>query len=102
MTASPSRDAVLVELADLLLDKGIQLESLHAGNHRLLCPECDGGSQGEASLSVTVLEGEGVAMWNCFRATCGWTGGVRATGAPLAAPRNEGSAPVAKAHKVCS
>ena len=31
---------------------------------------------GEKSLSVTIEEGSENAVWNCFRAKCGWTGGV--------------------------
>ena len=39
----------------------------------LLCPLAPAG---EKSLSVTIEEGSEKAVWNCFRAKCGWTGGV--------------------------
>ena len=75
----------MTELVELLWDRGIQFADgapppLDA-SRRLLCPECGGGRSRELSLSVT-LKSEGGAVWHCFRATCGWSGGVRAPGGP--------------------
>ena len=51
--------------------------------HRLVCPQCGGGSQSEKSLSVTVSSDDTAsspslptAKWNCFRASCGFSGGT--------------------------
>ena len=64
-------------IRDLLNEERIWLPSYAPGsyNHQL-CPACQGGSSGEKSLSVTVEEGGQAAVWNCFRAKCGWAGGV--------------------------
>ena len=44
-------------------------------SYRVLCPKCHGGTGGEKSLSVTIDRELHVAKWNCFRATCGYSGG---------------------------
>jgi twinkle protein len=44
------------------------------GQHRVLCPQCEGGRDHEKSLSVGVQDNGKSATWLCFRATCGWTG----------------------------
>lgn len=44
---------------------------------RLLCPECQGGSTKERSLSLFIGVDGTSAMWNCFRAKCGWSGGTK-------------------------
>ncbi|KAF6262531.1 hypothetical protein COO60DRAFT_1635883 [Scenedesmus sp. NREL 46B-D3] len=38
------KQQVLLELQELLADRGIQLPELRFGQHRSLCPECQGGS----------------------------------------------------------
>lgn len=38
-------------------------------NTREVCPRCDGGSDQEKSLSITLGE-DGVLRWQCFRAKC--------------------------------
>ena len=64
-----------------------QLETLHHirlpanvrenTEHRLICPQCGGGSQAEKSLSVTISgDVPPSAKWNCFRASCGFSGGT--------------------------
>jgi twinkle protein len=68
-------------LRDALDAYKIALPSYTAGQHRLQCPLCRGGSDGERSLAVAVEAGGATARWLCHRATCGWTGGVSATGA---------------------
>ncbi|KAJ6297720.1 hypothetical protein OIU76_018937 [Salix suchowensis] len=40
----------------------------------LLCPECQGGKTMERSLSFNISRDVDVAMWRCFRTSCGWTG----------------------------
>lgn len=66
---------ILLELGDLLLDKGIEVDDLSFGTHRAICPECNGGSSNEKSFAVTLYE-EGVALFICHRATCEYTGRV--------------------------
>jgi len=46
------------------------------GEHRVICPQCEGGSNHEKSLSVGVTDNGKSARWLCFRGTCGWTGCV--------------------------
>jgi twinkle protein len=81
---SQGEEALVTELTELLLDRGISLEHPPAlgASQRMVCPECGGGRSGELSLSVTLLP-TGAAVWNCFRATCGWAGGVHAPGGGL-------------------
>jgi 5S rRNA maturation endonuclease (ribonuclease M5) len=93
---SQTEAELLTELTDLLWDRGIRLDQpsvLRAfeGSHRLVCPDCGGGRSEEQSLSVT-LRRSGAAMWNCFRASCGWSGGVHARGGPAL---EHGAAPAA-------
>lgn len=47
---------------------------MHDGETRAgeLCPACKGGETGEGSLSVT--KREGVLLWQCHRASCGFKG----------------------------
>ncbi|KAK9058028.1 hypothetical protein SSX86_022868 [Deinandra increscens subsp. villosa] len=45
----------------------------------LLCPMCKGGDSGEKSLSLLIAEDGNAALWNCFRAKCGWRGNTRAS-----------------------
>ncbi|KAF9667149.1 hypothetical protein SADUNF_Sadunf16G0303100 [Salix dunnii] len=40
----------------------------------LLCPKCQGGKTMERSLSFNISQDVDVAMWRCFRTSCGWTG----------------------------
>ncbi len=40
---------------------------------RYICPECQGGSSSERSLSVTLTE-DNVYLWQCFRAKCEYSG----------------------------
>ncbi|WPT16291.1 Twinkle-like protein [Picochlorum sp. SENEW3] len=56
----------------------IDLPIYNSGEHRVLCPKCQGGSSGEKSLSVTIDPEKKSAKWNCFRATCGFSGGCHA------------------------
>jgi twinkle protein len=56
----------------------ISLHRYSPGEHRVLCPKCEGGSQGEKSLSVTIDADKKSAKWNCFRASCGYSGGCHA------------------------
>jgi hypothetical protein len=95
-----SEASLLTELVDLLWERGIQLDApaLDA-SCRALCPECSGGRSRELSLSVTPMR-SGAAVWNCFRATCGWSGAVHAPGGaaadgPAGAAAEAGGAPPA-------
>jgi hypothetical protein len=54
-----------------LEDRGIFVKGI--GSHRVVCPQCEGGSKREASLTVTVNHDS--AVWKCFRGSCEWKGG---------------------------
>ena len=54
---------------------------------RTVCPFCNGGSSGEASLSIT-KDADGV-VYKCFRAKCGATGGGRSKTDPKNHYRHE-------------
>ena len=64
-----------VALRDVLLQKAIVLQSYTPGQHRIVCPSCGGGSNGERSLAVHIEADGREAQWMCHRATCEWTGG---------------------------
>ena len=42
----------------------------------MVCPKCKGGSKGELSFSATISDDSKSAIFNCFRATCGFSGNV--------------------------
>lgn len=44
---------------------------------KLLCPQCQGGSTRERSLSLYIGKDRVSAKWMCHRAKCGWNGGTR-------------------------
>ncbi|KAF9589812.1 hypothetical protein IFM89_028747 [Coptis chinensis] len=58
---------------------GIDCDTCMVGEYnRLICPECDGGDTREKSFSLFIAQDVNLAMWQCFRAKCGWRGHVRA------------------------
>ena len=57
------------------MEKAIVLQSYTPGQHRIVCPSCGGGSNGERSLAVHIEADGREAQWMCHRATCEWTGG---------------------------
>nr|XP_027087092.1 twinkle homolog protein, chloroplastic/mitochondrial-like isoform X1 [Coffea arabica] len=58
---------------------GLNAESCMPGQYNgLICPMCKGGDSMEKSLSLFITEEGDAAMWNCFRAKCGWKGSTRA------------------------
>lgn len=62
---------------------------------RMKCPACGGGTSGEDSLSLALSE-EGTVMWNCFRATCsfsGHRGGARVDSRKRFTPRTQSVRP---------
>jgi twinkle protein len=62
-----------------LAEQGITLRRVTVGTDlRAKCPKCEGGTSREDSLSVKI-DPDGGATWHCFRATCGWKGGVSGT-----------------------
>jgi hypothetical protein len=76
-------------LQDLLDDAGIRLGEAprfdgknHAGSRsRLYCPQCEGGRSKERHFYVLFdHDGQGF-RYQCFRASCGVTGGRRLRGA---------------------
>jgi hypothetical protein len=73
--AQQDEQQVLLELQQLLSDKGIHLPELRFGQQRTLCPNCQGGRSREDCFSVNVSEA-GSAVWTCHRGSCGFSGGV--------------------------
>ncbi|KAK1432512.1 hypothetical protein QVD17_09409 [Tagetes erecta] len=70
----------LKQLRSKLEEIGIVPGQCHPGHtYRLLCPTCKGGDSEEKSLSLLIAEDGNAAVWNCFRATCGWRGNTRAS-----------------------
>ena len=67
-------------LRDALMDHGIVLQSYTPGQHRIICPTCNGGSSRERSLAVHVEDDGKSAQWCCHRANCEWSGGTSADG----------------------
>ena len=53
---------------------------LYPGQHRIICPTCNGGSSGERSLAVHVEDDGKSAQWCCHRANCEWSGGTSTDG----------------------
>ncbi|KAD3337819.1 hypothetical protein E3N88_33340 [Mikania micrantha] len=47
--------------------------------YRFVCPMCKGGESNEKSLSLLIAQDGNAALWNCFRAKCGWSGNTRAS-----------------------
>jgi hypothetical protein len=74
--ATPVPDRSPISLRDVLLGKGIVMQSYTPGQHRTACPMCGGGSGGERSLAVRIEDDGHSAAWMCHRATCEWTGGT--------------------------
>jgi len=60
-----------MHVLELLAARGIRPKRL-TGSSKLICPKCNGGSQREYSLSLTIEEDS--AVWLCHRAKCGWKG----------------------------
>lgn len=49
---------------------------------RCTCPQCHNGSSGDNSFAVLVRED--AVLWKCWRATCGFKGGVNLLGGAYA------------------
>ncbi|KAI7742292.1 hypothetical protein M8C21_027698 [Ambrosia artemisiifolia] len=68
----------LKQLKSKLEKIGIACEHSGPGQtNNLLCPMCKGGDSKEKSFSLLIAEDGNAAVWNCFRAKCGWTGSTR-------------------------
>ncbi|XP_022845854.1 twinkle homolog protein, chloroplastic/mitochondrial isoform X2 [Olea europaea var. sylvestris] len=66
-------------LKQKLEDIGIDGDAFMPGQYYgLVCPSCNGGDSEEKSLSLHITEDGAAAVWNCFRAKCGWRGTTRA------------------------
>lgn len=58
---------------------GLNIDSCTPGQHsKMLCPQCQGGSSLEKSLALYISDEGDAALWNCFRANCGWRGVTQA------------------------
>ena len=65
-------------LSDRLAAHALRARHLRPGQtQKLICPACDGGSDREPSLSLTVDQDGDGATWICHRGSCGWKGGER-------------------------
>jgi hypothetical protein len=72
-------EASVTPIRDLLQERSIVLRLYVPGQHNgLLCPQCQGGSNREASFNVHIEADGSGAQWICHRATCGFEGGVSA------------------------
>ncbi|WOL12249.1 hypothetical protein Cni_G21015 [Canna indica] len=68
-------------LISKLEEMGVGCEMLEPGKDcRSLCPKCEGGSSKEKSFSLYIREDGESAVWQCFRAKCGWSGYLPASG----------------------
>ena len=67
-------------IRDLLHAQGIVMRDYSPGQKpHMTCPQCAGGSSGEASLAVVVSDDSRGAAWLCHRGSCGWKGAVNAS-----------------------
>ena len=78
-------------LRDALMDHRIVLQSYTPGQHRIICPTCNGGSTGERSLAVHVEDDGKSAAWMCHRANCEWSGGTGMDGRTRASKGADGA-----------
>lgn len=63
------------QLAELKISTQKGFHWREGADQKLLCPQCQGGSTAEKSLSLR-LDEQGGAVWQCHRRTCGWAGNV--------------------------
>ena len=61
-----------LSIRDLLQSFSITLREYTAGEHRTICPHCQGGSTQEKSLAVSISADGQEFRCLCHRATCGW------------------------------
>ena len=74
---SASQKSGTTAIRDLLETQKITLQEYAPGQKpKILCPQCHGGSQHEASLAVNISVDSQSAAWLCHRATCGWQGAI--------------------------
>lgn len=59
-------------IRDLLQSFSVTLREYTAGEHRTICPHCQGGSTQEKSLAVSISADGQEFKCLCHRATCGW------------------------------
>jgi len=78
-------------LRDAMMESGIVLQSYTPGQHRIICPTCNGGSTGERSLAVNIEDCGKRAQWMCHRANCEWTGGTDTSGRSRAPRGSDGA-----------
>ena len=79
-------------IRDLLHAHGIVMRDYSPGQKpHMTCPQCAGGSSGEASLAVVVSDDSRGAAWLCHRGSCGWKGAVNASSGDQVAGLQGGS-----------
>eukprot|EP00891_Asterochloris_glomerata_P000826 jgi/Astpho2/826/fgenesh1_pm.00016_%23_20_t len=81
-------------IRDLLHAQGIVMRDYSPGQKpHMTCPQCAGGSSGEASLAVVVSNDSRGAAWLCHRGSCGWKGAVNASSAKKKPEKNPPHSP---------
>lgn len=67
-----------MNLADMLFSHGVRPKYWGPGHtEQIRCPKCEGGSTKETSLTITIDQDNGGAVWHCHRGNCGFSGGER-------------------------
>ncbi|XP_045086924.1 twinkle homolog protein, chloroplastic/mitochondrial isoform X2 [Aegilops tauschii subsp. strangulata] len=75
----------LGQVVEKMKKEGIDMSQWRLGTfQRTICPQCEGGSTEERSLSVFIREDGTHGNWTCFRANCGWKGYTQPDGVPKA------------------
>lgn len=78
-------------LRDLLQERGIVLRNYSPGQYtHLSCPQCQGGNNNDHDLTVNITTDGQSAQWLCFRASCGFKGGVTVGSSPAPAKLQTG------------
>ncbi|TVU08521.1 hypothetical protein EJB05_41926 [Eragrostis curvula] len=81
MNYNKAAEKRLAQLVQKLKNEGINPKQWRTGTFlRMMCPQCEGGSTEELSLSVYIRTDGHNATWNCFRSTCGWRGFIQPHG----------------------
>lgn len=76
-------------LRQKLLEYNIEGTSYKPGQRSgLMCPQCRGGDSEEKSLAI-LIGPDGSAVWNCFRAKCGWKGFIKGSTGSAAVSRDK-------------
>ncbi|KAI4970182.1 hypothetical protein ZWY2020_001096 [Hordeum vulgare] len=85
-----AREERLGKVVEKMKKEGIDMTQWRLGIfQRTICPQCEGGSTEERSLSVFIREDGTHGNWTCFRANCGWKGYTQPDGVSKAYKAND-------------